>query len=963
MKVFFSETVFVFLLLFGMNIHSAESIKLDHSVGVPRILVDGSPVRAHMVYVNPGFRNLIFEPTGRMLSFDFSPENDEDAVGLQVRFGMREGSFVLDDIHLIEVETGRELIPKITFDQNGIDDLKAGPLYLRPWELYGTSGEWNIATGEGVDGSHSLKITIKRPQEGKWPFFHLGSNFTFSMKKDKTYRMSFYGKADQPRPISIAFLVKDKQFSRIDGYGSILRREVELAADAGVNFVQTEIELPWPKPGETPDWEDTDYICSTIIKANPNALIFPRIYIEAPEWWLKENPDDVMTGEKPFPMHYEVPGKISLISNFGASVASTKFQTDVCKNLKVLVEHLESKFGANIGGYYPAGQNTNEWFYKGMWPGVLNGYSASDLEAWRRWLGRRYPDDKALQDAWGMQNVTRTGAAVPTPEERRANPGGQFHDLRFNPKASMLIDYNQYQQEVLADCIITFCETVREASKGKRLILVCYGYFFELGAVPAGPGTSGHYGLRKLLASKAIDLVGGPFSYHDRSPGDPGPMMSVVESIGLAGKIWFNEDDTRTYLVTQQNFPGSESGANTQEGTIQLLRRNTVQCAMRYCGSWWTDLPSAGWFDDPKLWTVMKELDGIGFDLLKNPRPYRPEIGAYMDEASMLTVAAGGHLVNWHAVRAVRTPLGKVGAPYGQYLVDDLLAGKTTTKLNVMLTSWCLTAEQRTALKKATRGKTNLWCYAPGYLDGRNGSSLEAMKDLTGLTYKKIEQVVSMAKPTALGESLGLTQTFGLNLRNANPLLAVTDAKPKEILATYPDGSAAIVLRKESDGTKTLFCGVPGLSTELLRLAAKEVGVHLYTQTDCVVYANGPYAYFYGVEDGTVEVDLNESGTILDLQSDETLGTGSKVKLSLKKGEGRILTVKKENTVTVISDGWKLVFDLYEKPEFFIHLTNDLKESKNLIAVPEHKDQQEKLQQIFRSIRSSERSTKPLEIR
>ena len=97
------------------------------------------------------------------------------------------------------------------------------------------------------------------------------------------------------------------------------------------------------------------------------------------------------------------------------------------------------------------------------------------------------------------------------------------------------------------------------------------------------------------------------------------------------------------------------------------------------------------------------------------------------------------------------------------------------------------------------------------------------------------------------------------------------------------------MLRKESDGTKTIFCGAPGLSSGLLRLAAKEAGVHLYTDTDCVVYANGPYAYFYGVKDGPVDIDLKEPGTIRDLQNGETLGTGSKTKLFLKKGEGRLL--------------------------------------------------------------------------
>jgi hypothetical protein len=70
-------------------------------------------------------------------------------------------------------------------------------------------------------------------------------------------------------------------------------------------------------------------------------------------------------------------------------------------------------------------------------------------------------------------------------------------------------------------------------------------------------------------------------------------------------------------------------------------------------------------------------------------------------------------------------------------------------------------------------------------------------------------------------------------------LFAAADASPLETLATYPDGSAAVALR-QAHGGQSLFVGAPGLTSELLRLAARKTGVHLCTQTDCNVYAIGP---------------------------------------------------------------------------------------------------------------------------
>jgi beta-galactosidase len=42
---------------------------------------------------------------------------------------------------------------------------------------------------------------------------------------------------------------------------------------------------------------------------------------------------------------------------------------------------------------------------------------------------------------------------------------------------------------------------------------------------------------------------------------------------------------------------------------------------------------------------------------------------------------------------------------------------------------------------------------------------------------------------------------------------------------------------------------------ELLRLAARKAGVHLYTQTDCNVYANGPIVALHASHDGPIIVN------------------------------------------------------------------------------------------------------------
>jgi hypothetical protein len=179
-----------------------------------------------------------------------------------------------------------------------------------------------------------------------------------------------------------------------------------------------------------------------------------------------------------------------------------------------------------------------------------------------------------------------------------------------------------------------------------------------------------------------------------------------------------------------------------------------------------------------------------------------------------------------------------------------------------------------------------LWCYAPGYFEDYRIVP-EAMRELTGFDLQLVSVAKAWATPTELGRKLGLTKAFGVE-RPVRPLFAATDAKPEETLAIYPDGSPAIALRRQPDGW-SLFVGVPGLTSELLRLAARQAGVHLFTQVDCNVQANGPFVAVHAAQDGPLELDLGSAGAVHDAMNGESLGDGPRFTRPFKRGETRVL--------------------------------------------------------------------------
>jgi beta-galactosidase len=865
------QIIFCALAILGGTAAAAravETVRVDASSGAPRILVDGKPVRARVFFGNPGIQWPTAPATGQLLTFEFSPTEEEPAhAAIHFRFDPAPGDIYLDDVCCTDLDTGKEVFPPADFEA-GTDGFR------RNWNVWpsgpqNTVGTVAVEPGKGRDGSAALHVALKNPTIGYWPDFHI-YRADLALHKGHHYRVRLWARAEPRRDLKITFHRGAPSYVLLAQPPDPFPPQIKLAAQAGVDLVSFSVELPWPKPGEPVDWSRVDAVCQTVLDANPKALLLPRIQICPPWWWYQLHPDDKMVWEP------GAPGEPDAV------VASPVFRRDVAERLAAVVAHLEDKFGPHVAGYHPGGQNSAEWFYQHAWSEALNGYAKADLATWRAWLAARYPNDAALQSAWHNPQVTLQTAAVPPSMARRTGPAGVLRD----PTAERsLIDFNEYQQEAMADCVCHLAKTVRQASHGRKLVLFFYGYGFEMGSLSNYPASSGHYALRRVLNSPDIDILCSPISYFDRGLGGNGPAMTAAESVALAGKMWLHEDDTRTCRsgVMDCFWLGD---TDTLEKTNWELVRNTAQCAVRNFGTWWMDLYGTGWFNEPGMWTEMAKFKNVDDPLLRTPRPFRPEVAAIIDEPTMIRVAAGGQVVTTPGVCEVRRPLGRMGAPFGQYLQDDVAAGRVKAKMYVFLTAWCLSPAQRQQLLQATRGALRIWCYAPGFQE-ENRTSLDAMRELTGFQMKKISSGNAWAEPTDAGRKLGLTEGFGVR-GPIRPLFAAADATAVETLATYPDGSAAVALRKTADGW-SLFVGPPGLSSHLLRLAAGPAGVHLFTTTDCNVYANGPLVVVHASQDGPLEIDTGAPGPIHDLFTGQLVGQGPKLTLPLRNGETRVL--------------------------------------------------------------------------
>ncbi|MBQ9774414.1 MAG: beta-galactosidase [Lentisphaeria bacterium] len=663
------------------------------------------------------------------------------------------------------------------------------------------------------------------------------------------------------------------------GINSPMIEEIKMASNSGAMITSIVVHGVWKN--EEWEYKELDRVMTAVLKDNPNAYYLIRVRLNPPAWWGRQYPDEMMRLEN---------GR----SGGGASVASERYRKDVKEALRRVIRHLEKNYGKNIAGYHPAGANSSEWFYLGCQAKEFNGYDPATLIAWRKWLRAKYKTEQALQKAWKNSAVTFENATVPTGAERR---GEKKRGLRSPDEAANILDFGTFQNESMVEIVLSLGQVIREEVGRRRLSVIFFGYVYELSPLWNGPGVSGHLALRKLLDSPYFDMITAPFSYNaDRSRAGSGIAMSAAESIMKSGKLWLNEDDTYTHLAVQNNdndcSKDIEGGAQNEEETLDILRRNLAVTLAGNYAIWWMDLYGNGRYKSQRLWDEMDIwAQKVEKDILQSPKPYRPEIAVFVDPVSLNCVSAAetSRSTTKEAVSLLRRNASKAGAAFGAWLLDDLPAAKA--KLNIFSAAYALNKEQRAMLRKHATEAASLWVWAPGYIDLDTGrKSLKSVEEVTSFEVREVNHCTFRVKATLAGIQAGLPAEFGAK-ETVYPILSPKLRKGDSVLAVYSDNSPAVVMRP---GKKiSVFCGTTTVPTELIRYLAGQAGVHLYTEQDACVYSNGDFIAVYAPYDGEFSVNTGARAEYMDKLSGKRLGGGPLLKIQMKKGDIVLLTKAK----------------------------------------------------------------------
>lgn len=737
------------------------------------------------------------------------------------------------------------------------------------------SGVFRFVTEENRDGRWEVRgLCVRppegaarhleaRPQDGKHPVLQTDP---LALEAEKTYRVSFEIRGSgldwfqvnlhQQEPGAYRYHAVSVPWD--DAELTTLCADARQARAAGCRFISYFAPLCWFPEGEE-NWAPFDAQARQILSLVPDALLIPRVSVNAPVWWCRKNPDHTMFLEN---------GP----AGDWASVSSRLYRKEAGDYLRKVVRHFMETFPDNFAGIHFSGQNTAEWFYWNS-QSRLHGYDVQTRNAFRAYLAERGDPDAAT-------------AEVPTPAARHA--GETSAERFFDPvQDRRILAFARFQQEEMVDLVGELARICREATDGKKLVLSFYGYSWEHAGNGIGPANTGHYGLMRLLKrwGSFIDVLSGPQAYSGRDEiGGVSSVMSPAETIVRHGILWVNEDDLRTHAVSEREVQMRFSLTPDVRGDRRVMTRTVGMEVARGLGGWWMDLFGSGWYSDPTTWAIAADLHRFEREMLE--RPLRPiDIAAVCDEESVirLRLTKGLNVPVYDCLRRSRDQFPKSGYSVGQYLLEDILDNPPDVKAEIHFGTWRpRDMERLRTYVKARSDVTRVWCWAPP--DGVTGFDLQPVT-VTNVAVRATER----------GQRFGLPSAWSVaSPTPIAPLFRAADAAAQEVLATWPDGSPAVAVRRNADGRgHSIFCGIPEIPVGLVACAGRIARAHAFLPREmvgrAVVWPGNGFVTVQAIEDAAFTVETEFAGEVVDVVSGASCGLGPSVRLRMKAGDIVIL--------------------------------------------------------------------------
>ncbi len=647
-----------------------------------------------------------------------------------------------------------------------------------------------------------------------------------------------------------------------------------------------------------------------LIEAVPNAKIFLRLGVHPSVQWLCEHPSEMMRYNDGSTIPVRVVTESYENGYYPAMYAlySQAWREEATKHILGFLRDLnETPYADHVIGVFLAGGNTSEWYpsnpltiYKGGYMGFDHaGKAPSDLygdfspafrKAFSIFLYDRYGSQEAMRKAWNDPDANIDDPHIPNMEERSfitvddalarfpstgGNGMSEYHVGSFlnTDKYQCVADFYRAFHVGAADSIIHFAKAIKEYDKD-LLVGAFYGYF----------GCLDYFnmcmcaGALKMLDCGYVDMTACPNMYLDRQPGGYSAQRVMQDSFRLRNRIFFSEDDTRTFREGNRAGAMEYMEQYTVEDSIACMKRDFGRDICQDISAWWFDQYFKGRYRDEQLYALIKRQQEIAHEFYAGDRTKHNDAAFFYDEESVHLVAFPTLFQMIELNRNEEIP--RTGIPVDFYYHNDIARDDLPEyKLYVFVNCFSLTAAERQAIKDKVRrkGKTALFIYGQGFIDPDAQKKLSAdnISDLTGIRIREIDspsmgkfkidpegELATDCDPGTVYGQLdrivkdGCAMYLYSQTTVVCPLFVSDDPEAKTLATLCAEKLPAVSIKQDDSGFNTVFTAAKWLSADVFRAIGRIAGCHVYEDDGDYVFANERYITIHAWSTGRKTIRL-----------------------------------------------------------------------------------------------------------
>ena len=557
------------------------------------------------------------------------------------------------------------------------------------------------------------------------------------------------------------------------------------------------------------DYTSTDATMEAAIKIGEDVKLIPRIKLNVPIEWCKENPEELMVypgGPQTVeeirsvvgtPKHdylgYEAPDGVYMGKpemrrpNVGGvislqSFSSDKWLQDAKKALQKLILRLEEKYGDKIAGYHIAYGISGETMMWGRMSEKHGDYGITNQKKFKAFLKERY-------------NVE---AEMPTPYVRYKQKDTIKDFLRDDNKISVY--YDEFTNEMNSYAVEYLCKAVKDVAPDK-LTGVFYGYFMGVENI----AYTGHTEVERLINSPYVDFFASPKLYYRCKPGDSCGEHGCSQSVNLQ-KVWVDECDVRTHLAVHEGNWASENMTQTENALTRELAKNLSHNS----GFWFMDL-GGNWYDSEEMMDLVEYLNNINEKVRKKEHKSVSDILLVVDEKSVMQNSISNDCLKGYVTDFICNAKMS-GALLDVYRYNDLRElNLAQYKLIIFAHTYKLNTDDIEYVKTQTDANL-MFNYLAGALSEEK-FSFDSIRKVTGFTLEEKEQT-----------------------KYDFPAVKILDTD--NVVISNENGE---VVYKVIDGRIHIMNTIPYPDVETLRNVAKTAGCHIYCEAGYTLYADNRF--------------------------------------------------------------------------------------------------------------------------